>query len=437
LKRWASSLYNLTMEAYETKEAYVAGLRGRAALPEGFKAAKTALEFYPAERDAAQPLKMNLSLILLDEATPVFSGVFTRNQFPGTPVLIGRKRLSEPRIRGILINNKIANVCVQTGEEDALSVLQGLSGLVGSPVNELIPCSTGIIGFRLPIGDMKKALPALVSSLQGDSIMPAAEGIMTTDAFPKVRSSAVGSGRIVAIAKGAGMIEPNMATMLCFILTDIDMTREAAERALRRAVSVSLNRISVDSDQSTSDTALILSSRRKPPVSEEEFTQALISVLGPLSCDIVRNGEGTAHVMKVMVEGAPDEARAAGFAKAVVNSPLVKTAVFGNDPNVGRIICALGDYAGNNGLSIDRSRVSIALGPDVVFSEGAFTLDTEKEKRLYEYLKNASLPSGKGFPVHDRTVDIRVSLGMGTEKCTVHGSDLSYDYVKENADYRT
>ncbi|HOV63895.1 MAG TPA: bifunctional ornithine acetyltransferase/N-acetylglutamate synthase, partial [Spirochaetia bacterium] len=337
------------METYATREAYREELERRAVLPEGFMAGRTHIEFYPAERDMDKPLAMNLSLILLDEPTPVFSGVFTRNQFPGTPVLIGRKRLSGARARGVLINNKIANVCVKTGEDDALSVLEALSRLVGSPVEEFFPCSTGIIGFRLPVAEMTKALPALVSSLQSASIMPVSEGIMTTDAFPKVRSATVGKGRIVATAKGAGMIEPNMATMLCFILTDIDMKRDVIERSFRKAVSVSLNRISVDSDQSTSDTALIFSSQRKPSVSEEEFTEALISVLSPLASDIVRNGEGTTHVMKVLIEEAPDEVSAAGFAKAVVNSPLVKTAVFGNDPNVGRIISALGDYAGNSG----------------------------------------------------------------------------------------
>jgi glutamate N-acetyltransferase/amino-acid N-acetyltransferase len=261
---------------------------------------------------------------------------------------------------------------------------------------------------------------------------------MTTDAFPKVRRASAGNCSIVGVAKGAGMIEPNMGTLLCFLCTDAAVKREKLREHLAWCVERSLNRISVDSDQSTSDTAILMSSGRKGPVDEEEFRRGLLEVLSGLAFDIVRNAEGIGHVMRVHVSQASDEATALAVGKAIINSPLVKTAVFGNDPNVGRIVSAIGDYMGNAGRPLDSARVVVRLGGEEIFGGGCFRLDADKERRLAAYLKDRALDTRRvPWPQHDKTVDIEVSLDGRSPAVEVLGSDLSYDYVKENADYRS
>ena len=426
------------MESFRSEADYIDHLKTRAGLPEGFRCATASIRFRPREREASDALPMNLSLILLDKETPDFGAVFTRNRFPGAPVLIGRERLSQPTIRGILVNNKVSNVCTPHGVQDARVLLARLGELVGDPGERFFSASTGIIGWELPVSEMQGALPGLVAGLDSSSILPVARAIMTTDAFPKVRRAAVGGGSIVGVAKGAGMIEPNMATLLCFLCTDVSIGREKLREHLAWCVERSLNRISIDSDQSTSDTAILLSSGRKAAVTDQEFRKGLREVLSGLAFDIVRNGEGTGHAMRVRVSRAPDEPTALAVARAIVNSPLVKTAIFGNDPNVGRIVSAIGDYMGNAGLSLDPLQVVVRLGGEEIFGGGCFRLDADKERRLAAYLKERALDTRRiPWPQHDRTVDIDVALDGGSPAVEVLGSDLSYDYVKENADYRT
>jgi len=321
-------------------------------------------------------------------------------------------------------------------------LLEHLAKETGCSSQEFFPSSTGIIGWQLPVDDMVKNIPRLVSELASGTGMGIAKGIMTTDTFPKLRSSEVGEGRIVAVAKGAGMIEPNMATMLSFIMTDVSIERDTIRDILKRVVEKTYNSVSVDGDQSTSDTVIIMSSCEKKKVSEKEFEDALYKVCLDLSVDIVRNSEGCGHVVKVSVTGASDFETARNIGKAIVNSPLVSTAIFGNDPNVGRLLSSIGDYAGNNSIELDKNKITIALGEDVVFEKGAFRLDQEKELRLVNYLKTRVLDSDhKEFPEHNYTVNIDVDLGMGSghanSSATVFGSDLSYGYVRENADYRS
>lgn len=427
------------MESFTSEADYLKELAGRAALPEGFACSTASLEFFPAERSIEKPLPMNLALILLDRPSPDFAAVFTRNRFPGAPVLMGRKRLGGREIRGILVNNKISNVFAPRGEEDAESLLAALGARLGDvPSDQFFAASTGIIGWRLPRKKMEETLPRLVAGLDGSSLLPVARAIMTTDAFPKLRRAAVGRGSIVATAKGAGMIEPNMATMLCFICTDVAMSRDVLREELSWCVESSLNRISVDSDQSTSDTAILLSSGRKPAVPRAEFRAALLEVLSGLAFDIMRNAEGVGHVMRVRVTGADSEATAVSAARAIANSPLVKTAIFGNDPNVGRIVSALGDYMGNAGRQFDPAGVTVRMGGMDIFAGGSFLLDSRKEKKLSAYLKERMLDTKRPpWPQHDRTVDIEVVLGGLAAGAEVLGSDLSYDYVRENADYRS
>jgi glutamate N-acetyltransferase/amino-acid N-acetyltransferase len=428
----------MRMEAFTTAEEYLAALESRAALPEGFRVSTASLTFRPVERDAAQPLAMNLALILLDRETPEFAAVYTANRFPGAPVAIGRDRLARTGIRGVLVNNRIANVCTPTGRADAERLLAALGREAGSPAEAFLPASTGIIGWRLPVAAMEAALPELVRGARGGSFAPVARAIMTTDRFPKLRSRAVGAGRLVGVAKGAGMIEPHLGTMLCFLCTDVSVGRDELRAALAGAADSTLNRISIDGDQSTSDMAVLLSSGAKGRADPAAFREALREVLADLAADVVRNGEGTSHVIRVAVSGAPDDEAAAGVGKAVVNSPLVKTAVCGNDPNVGRLAGAIGDWAGGAAPWLDPASVTVHLGSVEILSGGAFRLDAAKEERLSAYLRGAAFdPAARGFPTHDRCVDIAVSLGGGPGTAVVLGSDLSAEYVRENADYRS
>lgn len=427
------------MNQFHSTREYLAHLETFSPLPDGFQIAVHTLGFTPVEKQSGPEASMNMTAIVLDEPSPSFAAVFTRNAFPGAPVRIGRKLLDEPLIQGVLINNKIANVCTPGGEEDALWILDAFSReMKGTLKAPLFPSSTGVIGWSLPLEEMKEACPVLADSFQSKSFLPAAQSIMTTDAFPKLRSVPLGKGRLSGIAKGAGMIEPNMATMLSFLITDVSLPRDMMRRVLSRVSEMSFNRISVDSDQSTSDSVFFMASNKKDEVSEEELETALLRLCEQLSGDIVRNGEGCGHVIRVKVAEAESLEQAKGFAKALVNSPLSKTAVFGNDPNVGRFIQAVGDYAGNNGIVLNEERVSLSLGQEIIYRKGRFELDSEKESRLSAYLKDCSLPTPcPGYPQHDRFVDIKVCLGLGADEAVVLGSDLSYEYVRENADYRT
>ncbi|MBB6479471.1 bifunctional ornithine acetyltransferase/N-acetylglutamate synthase [Spirochaeta isovalerica] len=424
------------MEEFTNQEEYAAVLQSRGVLPEGFSTSVQDLEFFPAERETAQPMKMKLTLIEADEPVAAFAGVFTRNAFPGHPVTIGRDLLSSEKVSGVIINNRISNVRCEKGRETALAITSALRELRGREY-PYFPSSTGIIGWKLPEKEILENLSPLAEKLTGGNIFPAAQSIMTTDAFPKVRSVELGDGRICAIAKGAGMIEPNMATMLVFILTDLDVSREDLRDMFPEIIDSSFNRISVDSDQSTSDTALIFSSTRKSCPSVKAFRKALQEVCSKLAEDVVRNGEGTSHVIRVTVEGAADDKEACELGKNLINSPLSKAAVFGNDPNVGRFIQAMGDYYGNRGMAVDPESVTMELGGETIYRNGFFTLDEEKEVKLSNYMKDCSFINSEGFPPHERSVELKITLKRGIGRSSVLGSDLTYEYVRENADYRT
>jgi glutamate N-acetyltransferase / amino-acid N-acetyltransferase len=365
-------------------------------------------------------------------------------------VLVGRRRLDEPRLGAVLVNNKISNVCAEGGVEASERLCAEAARVLGLRPGEVLPSSTGVIGWRLPVDDMVAALPAAVASLQAGTILPAADGIMTTDLYAKVRAAALpGGASIVGIAKGAGMIEPNLATMLVYLLTDAAVPRAALRQALAAAVEASFNAISVDSDTSTSDTVVALASGAAGPVDPAAFGAALQRVCRDLAEDVVRNGEGVRHVLRVSVRGAPDATAARQLGKAVVNSPLLKTAVAGNDPNVGRLVAALGKEAGARGIPLDPARARLTLGGETILEGGLFRLDPEKERRLTAHLVAAELypqvPAADGitfkapvdFPRHERCVEIGVDLGGGPGQAEVLGADLTHEYVTENADYRS
>ena len=426
------------MESYSSAAEYEKDLEGRGALPRGFRTSSRRFQFHPVELPGDRLYPMDLTLIELPDGTDAAAGIFTRNAFPGAPVILCRERIGSTAIRGILVNNKVANVCVSGGLEDAKRVTAELARRTGTDGEQWLYASTGVIGWKIPADPIAAELPGLLAGLQDETALPAARGIMTTDRYPKLRSANIGRARIVGIAKGAGMIEPDMATMLSFILTDADLPRAELQRALSEAADDSFNAISVDGDQSTSDMALLLSSRMAGKVEYDAFLSALRQVCGDLARDIVRNGEGTSHLIEVRVSGAASNAEAKTLAKGVVNSPLVKTAVYGNDPNLGRIVAALGDTAGSGNIRIRQEALDIRMGERSIFSRGGFTLSPEAESELSAYMRKNSFSSEqKGFPEHDGRVVIEIDLNSGSGSFRVWGSDLSYEYVRENAEYRS
>ncbi len=436
-----------TQLIFTDRASHRAWLASNAALPAGFRVGTARLDFTPAE--APKPSKMTITLIALDKPTEEFAAVFTRNAFPGAPVIVGRGRLAQPRLGAIVINNKISNVCAPGGVEAAERISSEAAGLLGMAPTEVLPCSTGVIGWGLPLEAMSASLPSAVGALAAGSIMPAAEGIVTTDLYPKVRRVSVGGGSIVGIAKGAGMIEPNMATMLVYILTDLAIPRDDLRRMLKSAVEPSFNSISIDSDTSTSDTVVLLSSGRVPCSDKSTFERGLASVCSDLAEDVVRNGEGVRHVIRVRVANAPDYASARALGKAVVNAPLFKCAIAGNDPNVGRLVQAVGKHAGSMAEPLDLSQMRMTVGGVEIFSVGVFRLNPLKESELVAHLRAAELyasaPPEKGvfappvdFPPHERCVEIDIDLRRpGGATAVVLGADLTHEYVSENADYRS
>lgn len=435
-----------TSLTFSSRDEHRAWLSTQAILPAGFRVGTARFEFMPKE--APKPARMSLTLLALDEPSPNFAAVFTRNAFPGAPVRVGRKRLEEPVLGAIIINNKISNVCAPGGVEAAETVSAETARLLNIPATSVLPCSTGIIGWGLPVEAMMAALPQAVGSLAGGSAVPMAEGIVTTDLYPKARRATVGKGSIVGIAKGAGMVEPNLATMLVYLLTDVAVPRDTLRAMLSRAVDQSFNTISVDSDTSTSDTVVLVSSSKVPCPDLAAFETALNQVCRSLAEDVVRNGEGVRHVIRVAIAEAPTRELALQLGKAVVNAPLFKCAIAGNDPNVGRLIQAIGKSIGAQSVPVDLSRLTAHIGGIEIFANGVFQLNPQKETALVAHLRQAELyasaPDKDGiftppihYPPHERTVDIDIDLGLGTAAATVYGGDLTHEYVSENADYRS
>lgn len=435
-----------TSLSFQSRAEHRAWLASQSALPAGFRVGTTRFDFMP--REAPKPAKMTLTLLALEKPTADFAAMFTRNAFPGAPIIVGRKRLAEPTVGAVIINNKISNVCAPGGVEAAEQICAATAQCLGLAPGQVIPSSTGVIGWTLPVESIIAGVPQAVGALTGESILPAAEGIVTTDLYPKIRRATVGGGSIVGIAKGAGMIEPNMATMLVYILTDVAVPRAELRQMLARAVDSSFNAISVDSDTSTSDTVVALSSGRVPFNDWGAFERGLHQVCRDLAEDVVRNGEGVRHVIRVTVRNAASLGLARALGKAIVNGPLFKCAVAGNDPNVGRLIQAIGKYVGAHAAGTDLSNLSARMGGIEIFGRGVFQLNPDKENALVAHLRGAELyPSGTpkdgvfappiDFPPHERCVELEIDIGNGAASATVLGGDLTHEYVSENADYRS
>ena len=366
-------------------------------------------------------------------------------QFPGAPVIVGKQRIKEGGpLHAIVINNKVSNVCSGgDGVADAERVCEAVAKALDLPGGKstVLPSSTGVIGWRLPAKELAEdVVPKAVKNLQTTSALNAAKAICTTDRFPKVRSKTLSSGaRLVGIAKGAGMIEPNMATMLGYLMTDAVLSKDALQKMLTECVNVSFNSISVDGDESTSDTVVLASSNVVEGTDNAEFQTALQEVCQGLAADLVRNGEGTGHVMRVQISNFPGtdhEARRLG--RHVVNSPLFKCAVSGNDPNTGRLAGAIGSFMGKfkNDEAVDK--MSLTLGNRTIFKNGKFVLEgQEVEEELSNHMKDAQYNEHSDYPPHQKFVEIGIDFGNGAASAVVIGSDLTAEYVVVNADYRS
>lgn len=328
-------------------------------------------------------------------------------------MIVGRKRIAAGGpLHALVINNKVSNVCaggdgVGNAEQVCEAVAQALDLPGGS--DTVLPSSTGVIGWRLPAKELAEDLaPKAVANLQSGSALEAAQAICTTDRYPKVRSKTLSCGaRIVGIAKGAGMIEPNMATMLSYIMTDATIPKARLQEMLAKAVDQSYNSISVDGDESTSDTVALVASNQVKDTDEAEFEQALQAVCKGLSADIVRNGEGTGHVMRVEISNMPGTSHdARRLGRHIVNSPLFKCAVSGNDPNTGRLAAAIGSYMGKFKNDENVKEMELTLGGRVIFSNGKFVLEgDEVELELSDHMEDAQFNEHSDYPPHQKFVE--------------------------------
>ena len=344
------------------------------------------------------------------------AAVFTRNRFPGAPVIVGRKHIAKGIVQAVVVNSKNANVAMgKQGIDNAIETCRIVGDELGIDPYEVLPFSTGVIGRPLPMEKIRAGLKGIRAELKPDNLKRAAEAIMTTDTAPKYYSRRLGRAVIAGIAKGAGMVEPNMSTMLVYLMTDAELPKAALRPILRRVVDRTFNCVSIDTDTSTSDTVVLMANGLAGAVKLVPFEKALLDVCEHLTKQIARGGEGATKLITVDVSRANSEAQAKRVAKCVVNSPLVKTAVYGCDPNWGRVIAAVGK---SFDPSIEPEKVTIRFGATDVFKKGSpVGCDLES---LRNYL---------GEP----EVTITVELGLGRASARVWGCDLTEGYIKENA----
>jgi glutamate N-acetyltransferase/amino-acid N-acetyltransferase len=364
-------------------------------------------------------------VLFFSEVPASCAGVFTTNRVKAAPVILSQKIVRRGFVRGIVANSGNANALTgNEGIEDAKKVIGVFSHALGIKDNELLIASTGVIGIRLPVKKIMSKAEFLAKILSSDvkSFINSAKAIMTTDSFYKLRSEKVktknGDFSILGIAKGAGMICPQMATMLCFIFTDADASPSTLKKVLRDAVENSFNRITVDGDRSTNDTVFILSNGKSgisvdEPKIREIFSKSLKSICSGLAEDIVRDGEGATKIFSVHVRGAKNNEMAKKIAYSVANSLLVKTAVYGGEPNYGRIAASVGA----SGVKFDPFRLKIWVNNRLVVING----------------KMLNLKDDKSFS--RKRIDFKIDVGDGSGEALVLSSDISTEYVKLNAGY--
>ena len=382
-------------------------------LPQGFRAHVTNVGIKDATDD--------FTLVVAD-APCAAAGLFTQSRFAGPSVLVSREHVADGKALGVVVISKNANVA--TGEEgmnNAREVVAGVARAIGCNDSEILIASTGVIGRQYPMDKVRAGLAALPAQPQGTSADSVAKGIMTTDTVSKVAQCEVaGSGaRVVGVAKGVGMIEPNMATLITLILTDAEISSPDLQTMFQRVISRTFNCVSIDTDTSTSDTAIVLASGKAGKADMAALEHALFDVALSLTKQVARDGEGAEKLIEVCVDNARDYEQAKTVAKAIVNSPLVKTAVHGADPNWGRVAMAVGKCS--QYTDIDQASVIIRFGTQEVYPR---QIGADDLSALSTYMKGSD-------------VRIHVALNTGTESATVWGCDLTAGYVRINADYTT
>jgi len=349
------------------------------------------------------------------------AAMFTQSRFCGPTIIVNREYVANGRLQAFVINSKNANVA--TGKQGLANVRE-TAQLVANELHivpeDVLVSSTGVIGRQLPMEKIRAGIQGISKELQVDHLEQAALAIMTTDTRPKMRSCKIGNAALVGIAKGVGMIEPNMATMLSYFVTDARIAPDVLKRCLKEAVDRSYNMVSVDTDTSTSDTVAIMANGLAGEVDLDEFRHALQTMTIELAKEIARDGEGATKLIEVTVDQASSFAQAKRVAKSIVNSPLVKTAIFGADPNWGRIAMAIGKC--EEQTEIVPEKISISFGDLLVYQ--GYPLEEDKLDQLEAYL-------------HNPDVLVSVSLGLGDAQATVWGCDLSYEYVRINGEYTT
>lgn len=379
----------------------------------------------------ASPDQLDLALIASDRRAAI-AGVFTRSTVVGAPVEWCRERVRAGAARAVVVNSGISNVAMgDRGRRDAAEMASRTSLALGIPTDEVFVASTGVIGEPLPMPRIRDGIRNAASALDSGGLSAAAEAIRTTDTFAKTASATARVGgqtvTVSGVAKGSGMIEPNMATMLAFMLTDANVSPAHLRRVLKRAVNASFNRLTIDGEGSTSDTVLLLANgaaaHRKlagpKSVDAEAFAEAVEKVAVALTRDLARDGEGATKLVTVRVRGAVSPAQAERAVRRIANSMLVKTALFGGDANWGRILQTLG--AGR--ITLDLERCTVDLGGVTVFRGGASSGPAARRR------------AAKRLEADE--IDLLVDLGAGDHAAHVWTCDLSTDYVRINAEYTT
>ena len=378
--------------------------------------------------------KKDVALIVSDVDCAA-SAVFTKNVVKAAPIHVDKTHLADGKARAIIANSGNANACAPHGEENAIKMCQAAAKAIGCKPEDVLVSSTGVIGQTINVQVIEDGVPELYGALahSAEASDAAAHAIMTTDTEKKeVAVETVIGGKVVrmgGIAKGSGMIHPNMGTMLCFLTTDCAISPEMIRTALLETVNVSFNRISVDGDTSTNDSCIVLANGMagNAVITEKgedyaAFLEALQALCTELAKKMASDGEGAKHLITCTVKGAADEAQAETVSKSVISSTLTKAAIFGADANWGRVLCAMG----YSGAEFDPDKVDVhftSAAGDIAVCEKGRGLDFDEEL------------AKKILTEHD--VEINITMGEGNAACTCWGCDITYDYIKINGDYRT
>jgi glutamate N-acetyltransferase / amino-acid N-acetyltransferase len=359
-------------------------------------------------------------VVVAADASCSAAGLFTTSSFAGPSVQISRNHVADGHARSVVVISKNANVATgDIGLANAHEVCDSVAEALGCPPGDVLIASTGVIGRHYPMDRVRRGLAALAGWAPTIDAERVAAGMMTTDTAPKVAEAAAGAARVVGVAKGVGMIEPNMATLITLMFTDAAVDATWLDVAFRRVISRTFNCVSVDTDTSTSDTAIAMASGAAGEVGLEDLEAAMHQVALSLTKQVARDGEGAEKLLEVHVDAAATDEQAKRVAKAIVNSPLVKTAVHGADPNWGRVAMAIGKATTSD--EVDQQAVIIRFGEQEVYPA---TVSADDLDALSAYMRGDE-------------VRIHVSLANGTADCTVWGCDLTDGYVRINADYTT